>query len=408
MADIDVLAQAAAAASTPVPGARLVAVQAGSVVSLDAASVVATTLRNVATRASICNSFNGANKQTMSRSRHITRSPITSLKLLFGNWRCDLAAGEVGSGAATTYTASIEYPAGTFTQVKFGGATSIAVADLGEVISDDVIVAIPNNAQFWVRTWTNNSAGILYIGKPEATSFGEAMEFGATTPDKTMAGTLTAGGAGIVTPYAILAQSSRPSVFAWGDSRVLGQSDSYTGCVSNDQGILARSIGPSMAYINCGIPADRTEVIKTSYAKRVSLATRFCTDAVVALGINDINQYSRTAAAVYPELQTLWAAVAPLSVFACTLNPVSTSTDAYATTANQTTSSVNAQRVLLNNMIRESISVGGVFDMADVVETARDSGIWKAPGYTSDGLHENQKAAVVIANSRAMDLGRLA
>ena len=116
----------------------------------------------------------------------------------------------------------------------------------------------------------------------------------------------------------------------------------------------------------------------------------------------------RTAVLAYADLLTIWALLQPLSVFSCTVNPASTSTDSFATTANQTTVASNAQRVALNNLLRTSGMSSGVFDLADVVESARDSGLWKAPGYTADGLHESQLASLAIANSRAIEVGRLA
>ena len=379
---------------------------------LSAADVFGQSLRNVATRASVCNAFFAGDTQTMCRSAHVLRSPVTALRLLYGAWRGDFQNGETGPGGTTTYTASIEYPSGTFTQVTFGGgATSAAVASLGEVISDEIPVSIPLNATFWIRSWTSNPNGMLYIAKLPALTFGEVFESGAAITDKTMSGTVANGSSNMHTPYAILGISDRSSAFLWGDSRTLGQNDVYTNTRHNDLGILARSVGPTMAYINCGIPSDRLQIIVgnagANASRRASLATRFCTDAITALGINDMTN-GRTAVLAYADLLTIWALLQPLSVFSCTVNPASTSTDSFATTANQTTVASNAQRVALNNLLRTSGMSSGVFDLADVVESARDSGLWKAPGYTADGLHESQLASLAIANSRAIEVGRLA
>lgn len=85
----------------------------------------------------------------------------------------------------------------------------------------------------------------------------------------------------------------------------------------------------------------------------------------------------------------------------------------WATTANQTVanSTKEANRVQLNGWLRSgapivagaAVAAGtqgattagqsghplyGLWEITDRVETARDSGIWKA-GYTSDGLHPN-------------------
>jgi len=364
-------------------------------------------LRNVATRCSVANSFNGSNKQSMSRSRHRAADVITSLKILYGNWKSDdYTVGDSGPGATSTYSASIEYPAGVFTQVKFAGLVTGVAADVGEVISDFVSVYIPKNAYFWVRTWYSNSLGIIYIGKPADTAHGEAMDFGVTVVDKTMSGTISDGAAGIVTPYAILSISAAPSIFIAGDSRCFGQSDAYTGAVSSDVGTIARSIGPELPYINCGIPSDSAFKASALSALRISLAKRFCTHVICGYGINDINLYVRTAAQTLADLKTVWGLYSPLTVYQATVGPVSTSTDSWATTGNQTTAATNAQRVLLNNSIRQSPAVAGVLEVADVEETARDSGIWKAPGFTADGLHETQLACVVVANSGAVNVGR--
>lgn len=369
-------------------------------------SIGGPTLRNVANRCSIPNSQNTTNKQTMSRSRHRAADSITSLKLVYGNWRVDFTNGDVGLGTATTYSAAIEYPAGTFKQVTFSGATSIAVADLGEAISDAIAISIPKNAYFWVRTLTTSVTGILYVGKGADTAHGEAMDFGVTVVDKTMSGTITDGAAGIVTPYAILGYSAMPSVFLAGDSRTFGQLDTYTGNVSTDVGVLARSIGPELPYINCGIPTDSAFKASTLSTLRVSLAKRFCTHVVCGYGINDVNFYSRSAAQALTDLKAVWTLYAPLTVYQTTLGPVTTSTDSWATTGNQTTAASNANRVTLNNSIRQSTAIAGVMEIADVEESARDSGIWKAPGYTTDGLHETQLACAVVVSSGAVSPGR--
>ena len=102
-------------------------------------------------------------------------------------------------------------------------------------------------------------------------------------------------------------------------------------------------------------------------------------------------------------------------MYQTTVTPQTTSTDAWVTTANQTVTAVHARRIGLNDWIRDgapfdtatglAVAVGatgstivragtrahplkGFFEIADIVETSRNSGIWKA-GWTTDGLHPN-------------------
>lgn len=358
-------------------------------------------LRNVATRCQIPNSRNASFFQTMTRSSHWIRDSVTNIRLVYGSWIAIYDAGETSYGQPTTFRAAIEYPVGVYTQVRFSGSASGVAPDLGEIISDWVSVRIPKGAQFWVRTWTSCSGGIHYSTPVASTAHGEAFEFGVTTTDKTMSGTLTDSGSGMFAPFAIIGMSSMPSLWLAGDSRVAGQGDGFTNCKFNDAGQLARGFGPQLPYINAGCPTEAPHLAAVGSTRRVSLAKRFCTHVVSNYGINGVNFYSRTGAQVLTDLTALWAVFDPLPVYQCTLPPVSTSTDSFATTVNQTTAASNTNRVTLNNSIRETALVSGVFELADVTESARDSGLWKAPGYTSGspGLHETQKGYVAYANS---------
>src|SRR5215831_11995563 len=58
----------------------------------------------------------------MSRSAHIATDNITQLGIVIPNFTL-IDPGEQASGGTATVTASVEYPAGTFTQIKFSAAT---------------------------------------------------------------------------------------------------------------------------------------------------------------------------------------------------------------------------------------------------------------------------------------------
>jgi hypothetical protein len=68
-------------------------------------------------------------------------------------------------------------------------------------------------------------------------------------------------------------------------------------------------------------------------------------------------------------------------VWVLTVPPVSTSTDAWLTTGNQTTASSNTNRVAVNTAIRNgTIPADKYIEFSGALESTQDSGIWNALG----------------------------
>lgn len=368
-------------------------------------------LGQVATRTWIPNNFFATNKQQMSRVFHYARDNITSLQIVLPNFKIVSAGapnmGESGPGATATVTASIEYPTGTFTQVLFSGVASGTIADGGMIISDPVSVSIPNGAKFFSRVWYSCSTGVIYSGyATNGMSTGDGFIGGVTTADLTMGGTVTQTTNVIgVVPAAIIAMTRNKSVATIGDSRCFGLND--TGDASGDVGELARSIGPSLAYINLGVPSDRAIDFTTgSHSTNRQTLMGYCSSRVCAYGINDLAN-SSSASAIIAALQTI-AGYKTSPMWQATIAPRTTSTDSWATTGNQTAFAQNSTRVSLNGSIRSGISgLAGYFEIADVDESARDSGFWVVNGSanyaTTDGIHENQAQNLRIAASGAIN-----
>lgn len=121
--------------------------------------------------------------------------------------------------------------------------------------------------------------------------------------------------------------------------------------------------------------------------KRMSLANYF-THFALNMGINDVTN-GGSAASVAADTNSV-VALFPGPVAVCTLSPVSTSTDNWASTGNQTTVGSNATRIAENT--RRLAGVPGakvIYDVNPAVETVTspESGIWKAPSFTADGTH---------------------
>jgi hypothetical protein len=340
---------------------------------------------------------------------------ITSLQLVFGNWYTQSSA-ENNLGGSASYRASVEYPVGTITQVEFSGSTTGTFADGSTVVSDSVAVVIPRGATFFLRVYQTSASGILYSsggGANDAVgsmpTSGESFIFGTDVTDYTAGGSFNNQQAALwFRPAAVIGRTTRPALFLAGDSR-LGNGTTYD-TVSDSYaltGELNRSLGKQFATINCGVASEQLNTALSNYTKRLGLLA-YCSHVVCEYGINDLGTGGRTASQYLTDLASFITLMGGKPVYHSTLSPRSSSTDSWATTANQTTHSSNAQRVSLNNALRKGTSgIAGVLEVADQVESARDSGLWNAPGYTDDGLHGNQSALVAVQSSGAVTLAYL-
>lgn len=374
----------------------------------------------VATRCLAPISLNTTNKQLMTRSPHYSRTDITSLQIVIPNWYVNPSSthAEIGSGADATVTASIEYPENTFTQILFSGNAAGTVPNASQLLSDAVSVTIPNNTLFWVRIFWTSTAGVFSIPHDidGASRPGSGLEVAVSgLTDKTMGGTVTAAD-NEFSPVAIIGTTTRPSFVIVGDSIGLGDTSRETvGDISGDFGVVARSIGPQYAYASYCQNGDQAEDIVASHTNRVALFA-YASHLACEYGSNDLYTNSAATATVQTLLQTIWGYMTALGaekkVYQTTITPRTTSSDNWATTVNQAqvSGTINGRRTALNDWIR-GIPTGahGYFDVADAVETSRNSGLWVVTGvanaYTPDGIHPNTEGSLLIKNSGLVSLG---
>ncbi|RUT88012.1 MULTISPECIES: SGNH/GDSL hydrolase family protein [unclassified Mesorhizobium] len=382
-------------------------------------------LGQVATRCRIPTNLSTTNKQANSRTYHIARDDITSLKIELPAWFWYRTSTKLETSVTgnISYKASIEYPAGTFTQVLFAGATSGLATGTVPLLSDWVSVNIPNGEGFWVRTYAVATHSIVFADATAGSNFwtcdfanGEAYEYAASgITDKTMGGTLvpnkTTNDAAIFHPTAIIGNTRKPSVLLIGDSRVAGFGDFFN--AAGDTGELARSIGPSLAYINAGSAGDTLSEFIASSVRRQALQ-QYCSHVVVQTAINALRSgtgQNKTAATVLGEQQTILGYFSGKRRFTSTTSPSSTSSDSWATATGQTLNTNAAQIAAYNDAIRAGVANSdGFFEIADQVETARNSGKWKFDGtaskWTADGLHASSFGYAAIQASGAVDPSR--
>jgi hypothetical protein len=370
--------------------------------------------RQVATRCDIPNSWNATYTAVRSRSGHIARSTITKLKLLFPNWWVDgmimgSSFAEMPVSGTRSILASIEYPSGTFTRVTFSGGNTGTLPSGGSLLSDAVNVSIPNGATFWVRNVFTGGGGMFSTGDVgenspavfNSTTFGDTCDINTAT-DNTMGGTYGGTDASpyIYRPVAILAQTTNPSVLMIGDSRCHGSGGAAD--TTGDYGEVARSVGPYHGYTNYSMGSYAASHVVSSHSRLATLAPYY-SHFICQLGINDFADASLTASALLTRLQTIWGYFSGLTICQTTLSPSTTSTDGWATTANQTIKSYEAARSGLNDLLRAGpTGLNVLFEVADATESARNSGKWKAPGYTADGVHETSTGYIAIKDSGAI------
>lgn len=383
-------------------------------------------LGQVATGCGICTANSTTNKWANSRTPHMFREDQTSFQIVLPAWYWARTGTKVETSVigSITYTASIEYPAGTFTQVKFSGANSGVATGAANLVSDPINLAIPKDTRFWVRSYAVATHSIVFAQATVSTNWqtadaanGAALEYGTTSAitDKTMGGTITpnlaTNDAPITLPLAIIAQTRKPSILIVSDSKDAGFGDTFD--ANGFMGYMTKVLGLSYGFINAGSPGDTISEFLASGAKRTALQ-QYCSHVVFGTAINSLRSgtgQNKTAAAVLAEQQTAFALFAGKKIFTKTTEPSATSSNSFTTTANQTLNSNAVEIAAFNDAIRAGVpGAQGYFEIADQIESARNSGKWKVDGtnfkYTADGLHPSVFAHALIAASGAIDPAR--
>lgn len=357
-----------------------------------------------------------------SRRGYTVLVAATDLQLTFGSWANNGTAVstnflDVDGTATATVSASIEI-SGTIYRVTVGGKISWTIDQGGTVTTDPLPVEVTAGTVIYVRTFMTGSSWFATAYSSTSSGSGGWV----VTTD------LTAPGSGAVAdsspsylfmPIAITglpltSTNTNPVVLIMGDSIAHGTGDGgqtsmLTGInISNTNlgggGFIQRALTTaSIGSIIAAVPGDRVVnfILASGRFRRMRFA-RTATTAICEYGRNDVGQ-GTSLATIQADLITAWQLVynAGLRVFQTTITPNSSSTDGWLTTGNQSGSGNNSTRISLNGWIRDgapmsggvAVATGtvgalragqtghplyGYFEIADLVETARDSNIWKA------------------------------
>lgn len=369
-------------------------------------------------------------ERTATKGNYITRLACQvvsdSVSLVFGNYAGSGEGGSFGTTTPLTVRAVLEFwPFGngyrdTATQAPIqlrllrNGSPSWTIQP-GEQIQTDP-ATLPYRFRpgmsFLVRTYVEGAAGKIPLNMSAV-----GKDVSDTTTDKTM----------VNDPLTVPTATE----FAYGPCAVVGYGPTakakvvaIIGDSIAEQGNYPfRNLDVGVPYLDCARGGDALfRWLDHSNDPRSALIAR-ATDVIELLGANDFGNSAGTAwtTVANRKLQaaTPWKA-AGKRVWIHTLPPTYvTTTDNWATEANQTPGPASPARVTYNNWTRGgapidpatklAVPVGtagaltygqaghphaGYFEVADLIESARDSGRWmpssSLPGGgrpTSDGLH---------------------
>ena len=202
-----------------------------------------------------------------------------------------------------------------------------------------------------------------------------------------------------------------PSVIFLGDS-IMASRDDLVGDAYGNHG-YARGLwtagvgGTSMPYANLARSGERASVMANANHTFRSALLQYCSHVICNWGTNDIQQ-ARTFAQVTADLTTSWAAIKRrgVKVYQCLILPRTTSSDSWATAANQTVVSgfgVGGVRDQVNAWILTQVGVliDGVINGNTVAEDPAAPSKWVSTGATfyatSDGIHPTDAMMALVA-----------
>lgn len=378
---------------------------------------VVATMRQVATRTMVNEVFNPSFTNANARAFHYFRSDVASFQVDFSNYYVDTGTlvgdgSEKGPGANASVTGTVYDPSTmeVLRRIQFSGADVGAIPDGGTLLSDPIPTPFANGGRVGIAWHIECPAGICFGIR--SSSPGDGFEYGNILADKTSdPATITNASPGIgMLPHAIVALSAAPAIAILGDSRARGTADA--GDTTGDQGNVARSIGPTIAYMNAGVPSDRGAFFNASHANRAKLAA-WSTAIIWEYGINTIIGGAGAGADIVDDAHIARDLFPDKDFHVCTIEPYApVSSDSYRTIAGQTVSAFNPAIVDANTLYRAGPAwVTGVLDIAASVESALNSGKYKADGvtpnlFTVDGLHGNAHANYNIQYDKRIDPAR--
>lgn len=378
------------------------------------------------------NLSNGTDTAANFRSRFVVIQSCHSPQFAFANWYCS-SGNETDGLNDITVRASLETSAGLFVPLYFGGARDVVIGPGGTVWSDPVGVDLRFGDIWKMRTYVTCAAGGKWPRNVQLNGSSEGGELGSpiTVADKTTSGTIAASAISGFAATAVRATPGKdriPVIGVVGDSVACGAGVT----TSVDRGWIRWALNGQYATQMVAFSSDTANswtddpaVVTPSRTKQRRPLLNGCTHVVSALGRNSLSVDVDNAAGLAVLTIALWNWLKRrgFRTWQATVTPQTTSTDGWVTTGNQTVAdvTVEARRIVWNTWIRDGapllagayIAAGttnpaalragqtghplsGTLDPTLLVESALNSGIWKA-AHTGDGTHPNDTGMAAMA-----------
>jgi lysophospholipase L1-like esterase len=378
-------------------------------------------------------------------TRHVLPGDVGAevLRLRFTNSGCG-PNGDVDNANPVTVTASVGLTTtGPWFPVRRNGSRTMTLDGGADLESDPVALHIVAGGTFYTKTFLSVATGQVWTAQTPPGVIGtdywatqSATETDLTTSTAALTGTAaTRVFAPIVVADGVPSNVARLAII--GDSISGGIGDTTSGGGSS-RGFVHRVVNGVLPWARIAVSGSKlSNIVDPAVGRRRLVLIRGCNVANVLYGTNDIFTASRTLAQLQADSIILWTILRGMGIVpvANTITPQSTSTDSWATTTNQAVKAQEPVRVALNDWLRAgapmaagvAVAVGtagavlagagghplaAYVEVADTVESARNSGLWKADGttskYTTDGTHPTtfghtaMSAAIVPATYAAL------
>ena len=337
------------------------------------------------------------------------------------------------------------YPAGLSPiPMTFGGVLNPTISPGASlVISDPAGYPLPAGMQVKLQSGAVVAAGSTIPGAgnnagngPLYYGYDSASATSQVNLDSTWS--MPSGGAsaylGFI-PLMVLGIPDQPhvAVAIWGDSICWGtgdtNGDTTTGCIGWAERSMigasrtAAGVAVTTPFVNLSRSGSTTAVYVSRYTQTCFAVLPYVSHVICALSTNDVG--SQVLATIQANCQAAWTAArnAGCRVYHTTMTPHTTSTDSWATAANQTIvagyesaftpgvsgtatsgAGLTGTRGAFNAWLAAQVIAGnldGVLDVNAAIEDAGNPGKWQTNGsanwLTGDGLHPLTAGHVAIA-----------
>lgn len=302
---------------------------------------------------------------------------------------------EVNSGVDTslvnyTVNALLEYPSNTFTPFTWSSSSSKVIASGSNSNQSDILTlgaGVPAGATYAIHTQGVGSSFCLACSNRRFGS--DAWGTGTGTPPSL--GTSYANTTGTGTMFApnMVTGTQGPSlplIAFWGDSNLVDQAN-----ITDAAGIASwpRAIDAIATPYKFCCSGNDLYVVAGHFAHRLAVLEKYsAARCMLAFGTNDLfNGQTDTQLIANADILVNSLAAAGITPHFFTVPPC------------QQPPLGEAYRLSFNAYLRNNSNVGNygkTFEVADIVETARDSGTWKANySFGGTGVHFNWPDATI-------------